>query len=411
MKKFSLTILSLAILFAFAASSQAKPPKRDKGKMIEYKNEFWEKIKKSALEFAKPKEKPKLSFKMDFSGYDLPKSIDEFTAYWHNPPISQGWTGTCWDFSTTSFLESEIYRIHKKKLKISEIFTAYWEYVEKARRFVRERGASAFAEGSESDGVLKTWKKYGCVPESVYTGLKKGQKFHDHHKMFAEMKNFLDFVKEKDFWNEEVVLSTIKSIMNKYLGTPPEKFEYEGKTYDPKSFLAEVVKIDPDDYVTVMSLMQEPWYKKTIYDVPDNWRRSADYYNVPIEDFMSALKKAVVNGYTVAIGGDVSESGYDSHKEVAVVPTYDIPYEYIDDNARQFRFSDKTTQDDHGIHIVGYKKDKNGMYWFLIKDSGSGSRNGKNKGYYFYREDYVKLKMLTFTVAKEAIKDLLKKFK
>ena len=126
------------------------------------------------------------------------------------------------------------------------------------------------------------------------------------------------------------------------------------------------------------------------------------------------IKNAIKNGYTVALGGDVSEAGFEPTAQVAVVPTFDIPSEYIDENARQFRFSNETTTDDHGIHIVGYLE-KNGTTWFLIKDSGAGSRNAgkdsKNFGYYFFHIDYVKLKMMDFMVHKDAMKDVLKKFK
>jgi len=123
------------------------------------------------------------------------------------------------------------------------------------------------------------------------------------------------------------------------------------------------------------------------------------------------IKNAIKNGFTMSIGGDVSETGFNSQHEVAVVPDYDIPYEYIDENARQFRFSNQTTTDDHGIHIVGWKEDSDGMMWFLIKDSGSGARNGANKGYYFFREDFVKLKMMSVMMHKDAAKDVLSKIK
>jgi bleomycin hydrolase len=155
--------------------------------------------------------------------------------------------------------------------------------------------------------------------------------------------------------------------------------------------------------------MQKPYYKQVEYEVPDNWWHNKDYYNVPLDEFMSALKNAIKNGYTMSLGGDVSEAGYLSLYGVAIVPTFDIPSEYIDESARQFRFSNKSTQDDHGLHVVGYMT-KDGKDWYLIKDSGAGSRDGNNKGYYFYNEDYVKLKMMDFMVHKDAVKDLLKKF-
>ncbi len=410
MQKFTTVIILILILSCHAYS---QTPKRDKGKFIEYKNEFWEEIKKSVEEFENQKDtiKPKLTFKMDFSNYDLPKSIKEFKYFWHNTPISQGWSGMCWCFSTTSFFESEIKRIYNKEIKLSELHTVYYEYIEKARRFVRQRGNSSFEEGSEANAVKRIWQQYGCVPGEIYTGMKEGQKFHGHNKMFNEMTNYLNSVKQSNAWNEEVVLSTIKSILNHYIGEPPKEFTWEGKTYTPKSFLKEYIKLNMDDYVDIMSLMEKPYYHFAEYPVVDNWWHSEEYFNVPLDDFMEAIKNAIQNGYTFEIGGDVSETGYDSHSEVAMIPTYDIPSEYIDENARQFRFSNKTTTDDHGIHLIGYKKDKNGKYWFLIKDSGSGSRNGNNKGYYFYHEDYVKLKMMTFFIHKDAVKDLLKKLK
>ena len=113
-------------------------------------------------------------------------------------------------------------------------------------------------------------------------------------------------------------------------------------------------------------------------------------------------------GYTLALGGDTSEPGYEGHTGVAIVPSFDIPSSYIDENARQFRFKNQTTTDDHGIHLVGFTT-IGGKDWYLIKDSGAGSRNNAHPGYYFYHEDYVKLKMMGFTVHKDMVNDVLQK--
>jgi bleomycin hydrolase len=405
-----LKCLVLAVMFAFILSP-AYAQQRHKGKFVDYKNEFWEEIHKSTQEYWKKPERKKPRFIVDFDGLDLPKSKDEFKYYWHNEPRSQGATGTCWSFSTTSFYESEINRLFGKKVKLSEMYTVYWEYVEKARYFVQTRGESFFGEGSESNAVRRIWQKYGCVPLEAFEGKLPGQKFYDHSKMFAEMEKFLNKVKENSLWNEEFVTSTIKSILNKYMGEPPTKFVYENKEYTPTSFLKEYLKLNLDDYIDIMSLMEKPYYKYVELEVQDNWWHDSSYLNVPLDEFMGIIKNAIQKGYTVVIGGDVSEAGIESHKEVAIVPTFDIPSEYIDENARQFRFSNNTTGDDHGIHLVGYKTDKDKKMWFLIKDSGSGSFNGNNKGYYFYHEDYVKLKMLSFTIHKDAVKDILQKVK
>ncbi len=404
----SLTIiLIVSIVSANPIYSQAKT--KDKGKFVEKKNEFYSKILKGIIKFEEKPVKKKLKFSMDFSKYDLPKSVDEFTKFWFNPPISQGNTGTCWAFSTTSFFESEIYRLTKKKVKLSEIYTAYWEYVEKAKYFVETRGKSLFAEGSEANAVTRIWKKYGIVPEKDYTGLKEGQVYHNHAKMFNEMHKYLQSVKEENAWNKGLVISTIKSIMNHYIGKPPIKVNVNGKVYSPKEYLKNYLKLNLNDYVDVVSYMQKPYFKQVEYEVPDNWWHSKDYYNIPLDDFMNILKKAIRNGYTIGLGGDVSEPGKSADLDVFMIPDFDIPSEYIDENARQFRFSNKTTTDDHGIHLVGYL-DRPDQNWYLIKDSGSGSRNGKNKGFYFFTEDYIKLKIMDYIIHKDAFKDEIKKF-
>jgi len=356
----------------------------------------------------KPKETSN-QLRMDFSPYNLPKSIDEFKSVWHNTPRNQGITGTCWSFSMTSFLESEIYRLHNKKLSLSQMWTAYWEFVEKAKGFVQSRGTTVFGEGSQSNAVKRIYKTYGIVPFSAYSGLLPGQIVFDHGKMIKEMTDYLASIKQNNSWSEEMVVANIKSILNYYMGTPPESFTVDGVVYTPKSYFEKVFPLNLDDYIDFMSLLQAPFYKLGEYPVPDNWWHNKDYHNIPVSDFMMIIKRAVRNGYSICIGGDVSEPGLDSFHEVAMIPTFDIPSEYIDDNSRQFRFSNETSTDDHGIHIVGYKED-GGKDWYLIKDSGSGAQNGNNKGYYFYHEDFVKLKMLGFSIHRDAVKDILEKF-
>jgi bleomycin hydrolase len=397
-------VLLVFSIFTISIISQDKL--KDKGEVIEYKNEFWESIEKSSDDYNEEKEEPKKKFRMDFLGYDLPTAIDQFTQQWYNPPISQGRTGTCWCFATTSYFESEIYRVTNQKLKLSEMYTVYWEYVEKARRFVKERGNSAFVEGSEANAVMRMWQLYGIVPANDYPGKQADREFHDHHLMFEEMDNYLKIMEEMNAWNEEEVINTIRSILNHYLGVPPELIEVDGNKMTPKNYLKNYIKLDADNYVDFMSLMEKPYNQFAEYKVTDNWWRSEEYYNLPLDDFMKVLKAAVRENFTVVIGGDVSESGYDPYNEVAMIPTYDIPSEYIDENARQFRFSNKSTEDDHAIHVVGYLE-KDGKDWYLIKDSGSGSRNGGNAGFYFYHEDYIKLKMMNIMVPKDFAEKVL----
>lgn len=398
--------LFITILFiSFVTSLFAQ----DKGVFVESESEFWEEIKKGIEEFEEKEKPEKKIFQVDLEGYEVPTSVDQFNTYWHNEPISQGNTGTCWSFATTSYLESEVKRIHNKEVKISEMHTAYWEYVEKAKEFVRTRGESYFAQGSEANAVTRIWKKYGCVPLKEYTGMLPGQKFHNHSKMFKEMNTYLKSVEKNNAWNEEEVVETIKEILNHYMGQPPAVFMVENNEYTPETYLSSYLNLDLDNYVDILSYKQQPFWEQVEYEVPDNWWHSKDYYNVPLDDFMKAFKSAVKNGYSICIGGDVSEAGKVSEKDVFIVPDFDIPSEYINDDARQFRFSNKTTTDDHGVHVVGWME-INDNEWYLIKDSGASARNGDAKGYYYFHEDYIKLKIMDFMIHKDAVGDLLDKF-
>ena len=396
--------LCLLILIATGANAQ------DKGGFESYSNNFYGIIMSESNTYKKKKQEEHKAFKMNFDGKEIPQSLDEFTLVASENPTSQGNTGTCWCFSTTSFYESEIRRITGQSINLSELYPVYFEYIEKARGYINTRGKTHLGEGSETNAVQRMMEMYGIVPFEAYEGKPTDQPFYNHEAMFQEFETYLKNCNQTNFWDEQAIISNIKSILNYYMGVPPVSFKYNGVSYTPQKFLENITKLKLNNYVDFMSLMQKPYWSKEEYKVPDNWWRSADYYNIPLDQFMFAIKNAIKNGFSISIGGDVSESGYSSTHDVAMIPSYDIPSDFIDENARQFRFSNGTTTDDHAIHLIGYKISEDGDWWFLIKDSGSGSRNGNFPGYYFYHEDFVKLKMMTFTIHKDAVKETLNKF-
>ncbi len=411
MKTFTLALLFS--LFSFCGNAFPQETQHDSAIFVKPTNEFFDSIETSLNRFYQRGDTdvmPRKAISVDFSQYDAPKSISDFKQYWHNPTISQGNTGTCWDFSTTSFLESEVYRLTGRKMKFSEMYTDYWEYVRKAMGYVETRGKSKFGPGSEANAVLVDWEKYGIVPEKDYTGLPNGQPFYDETKMYNEMYSYLKSVKAENAWNPAVVKSTIESILDHYMGTPPTEINVEGKQMTPKEYLKDVVKLNLNDYVSLVSFSDRPYYEWTEYNVSDNWWHSKGYLNVPLHVFMDAIDHAVRSGYTMAIWGDVSEPGIYGHAGIAVIPNWDIPSKYIDANARIFRFYNHTTTDDHGMHLIGYTV-KDGKTWYLIKDSDSGSRNSDHPGYDFFSSDYVKLKMLGIMLPKSAIPEILKDVK
>lgn len=389
-----------------AVLKEMEQVRKDAAKAAEEKTQ---KILDQQEEAQEARKDAKKRLRFDLSHVVRPKNPEAFEhRVWFSPPVPQYYTGTCWSFSATSFLESEIHRKTGQEIKLSEMWTVYWEYVNKARGFIESRGETIFEEGSESAAAMRVLKEHGIVPRSDYEGVLAEDGRFDHVLMHQRMQDFLNWCKEENEWDEDFIISTIRSIMDQTMGRPPKTIEWNGRVMNPADFRDEICRLNPDDYVSLMSTLSVPFWQLGEYAVPDNWWHDASYVNVPLEEWYDAIVSAIDSGYSMVIGGDVSEPGLNGDEDIAVIPSFDIPGDAIDQDSREFRFNNGTSADDHGIHLVGHTR-VGGHDWFLIKDSNRSSRHGKFKGHYFYRGDYVRLKMLTFTVHRDAVKDILKK--
>jgi len=334
---------------------------------------------------------------------DKPTALEEFSPIRHLPPINQDTTLSCWSFSTLSFLESEMLRRGRDSVRLAMIYPVYWGFVEKARRYVQTRGASKFGPGDLFTGVLDVIKKYGIVPQSAYPGQTRSCNTFNHDPLYADLQIFLGKIKEVGNWDESEVLEQVREILDKYLGRPPLNFSYRGKSYTPKSFLKDVTGLQIDDYRIFTSFLYAPFGQDIVLDVPDNWARQKVYRNLPLKQFYETLKRSIQKGYGVAIDADVGEAGRVPAADICFIPPFDIDNSGITPWAREFRFKNGSTTDDHLVHIVGYTH-HGGHDWFLTKDSWRTAWDGSFKGYFFVRDDYIKLKILAFVVHKDALK-------
>lgn len=402
----------LVILLLVSTVNISFSQNTDTGKFRSYPAGFYQKVIMADINgYVDPSLKHYTSepvFKMDMSEKIFPTNISEYITIYHIEPVSQGNSGTCWAYSATSFMESESYRITKNKTKLSEMYTVYWEYVERAQEFVKTTGETSLGEGSESNAILRIMTNHGMMPYSAFPGLKNRLNYNNHEEFYENYENYLNYVKSNNLWNETVVVDSVKKLLDKYIGTPPNTFEHKGVEYNPQNFMTDCMKLNPRQYFSFMSTKELNYNQKGELVENDNWWHSKDYYNLSLDDYMKVINNAVTDGYSVSLCGDVSEPGYDQYAEVAVIPSFDIPSEYINEDARQMRLSNGTTTDDHCIHIVGYQK-VGDDYWYLIKDSGSGGFDGPNKGYRFYHEDFIKLKMMNIMMNVEPARLMLDK--
>jgi bleomycin hydrolase len=340
----------------------------------------------------------------------IPRTIAEFSPLPHLAPLNQDTTSACWSFATCSFIESEMQRLGRKPVRLAMMYPFFHACVEKARKYVQSEGQSRVAPGDLFTGVLKTARTYGLVPLGAYPGNTSPRQTFNHNALYDELDNLIKEVKALQLWDEELVLQKVRNTLYAHLGAPPQLFDYEAKTYTPQTFLKDAVQLPWDEYALVTSFSSEPFYEFIALDVPDNWAYDSVYFNAPLDVFYSSLQQALKNGYSVALDADISEPGRLDSLDVCIIPPYEIASANINQDARQLRFKNNSTMDDHLTHAVGYRRIK-GQDWFLVKDSWRTAWDGKHKGYYFYHGDYVKLKVLAYLVHRDGVPEIKKYLK
>jgi len=329
------------------------------------------------------------------------------------PVISQGVTGTCWSFSSTSFLESEIIRLTGKKIDLSEMYQVRNTYPLKADNFIMRQGKAQFSEGGLAHDVLNSVEKNGLVPEEAFSGMLSGETKHNHAEMVAVLKAMLKtYVDNPGRKLSNKWRAAIDGVLDIYIGKDVTNFTYEGKQYTPQTFLA-MTKIQPADYVNITSFTQAPFYSQFILNIPDNWSNGS-FYNVPLEEMMATIDNALEKGFTVELDCDVSEKTFSSKDGVAVIPENTennikalqgiYPEKKITQEFRQEEFENYDTTDDHLMHITGLLHDQNGTKYYKVKNSwGTDETRVANGGYVYFSESYMRLKAISVTIHKDAL--------
>lgn len=334
----------------------------------------------------------------------------------------QGKTGTCWAFSTISFIESELMRMERGEFDLSEMYLVRNIYPKKAEKFVRMHGRSNFSDGGLAHDVMSTITEFGIVPEEIYMGRLSEKEEYNHHELQAVLDGMLNGLVDNKEPLSKVWLNAYESVLDAYLGRNPEEFKYHNKTYNPQSFVEKVLGFNPDDYIELTSFNDRPFYQQVMLEIPDNWSNGF-YYNLPLDEMVKVMENALENGFSIVWDGDISEREFNFSKGIANVPlkewrnkTLDEkrntgkiyePEKKITQDMRQEAFITQTTTDDHLMHIVGLVQDDNRTKYYLTKNSWG--RSNKLGGYIYLSESYVMLKTISIMVHKDAIPNKIAK--
>ena len=352
------------------------------------------------------------------------------------PVQSQGRTATCWSFSGLSFFESELIRKGNKNPAIlSEMYVVRKSYENKADKYIRMDGKINFSEGGAFHDIPWVIKNYGIVPYDIYNGL-VGSESYDHAEFFevlnGAVQGLLKFGASSSNGISPNWKPAISGILDAYLGKDIKEFEFKGKKYTPQSY-AQAIGLNMDDYVSLTSFTNHSLYSKCQLAIPDNYNWG-DSYNVNLNDLMTTVEFALSKGYTLAWGADVSEKGFSFKNGIALVPedpnsiqvvgkdnknfsdagadknanAFLSPVKELDitEEIRQKGYDQKTTTDDHGMHIVGLYTDQNGSKYVLVKNSWGTSNYPM--GYLYVSEQYFRYKTINIYLHKEGIPSELK---
>lgn len=358
-----------------------------------------------------------------------------FTIVKENPITSvkdQNRSGTCWAYSTLSYFESEILKSTGKTYDLCESFVANKDYMDRAVQVVRYHGDMQFAQGGSAYDVYYVLKNYGICPENAmpFPGSLYGDSLNNFNEFFSLLEPYVEGIatnKASKISNQWKV--GFQGILDAYLGKCPENFTYEGKNYTPKSF-ASSLGLNMDDYVTITSYTHHPFYSQFVVEVQDNWRNPASY-NLPMDEMMQIIDNAVMNGYTVAWGGDVSEPGFtrdglaymidakkmqslqgsdmarwlglSAAKRRNIIDSLgcNVPEVQPTQEMRQERFDNWELTDDHGMLIYGIAKDQNGKEYYMVKNSWGEA--GKYKGTWYMTKTFIAANTMDYMVNKNAI--------
>ncbi len=330
------------------------------------------------------------------------------------PVKNQSLTSTCWSFSGLSFFESELLRLGKKQIDLSEMFVVRNAYKRKAEEYARRRGSCAFSPGGQYFDLLSISKEEGLVPDEIYPGLNYGTKTHNHDELDAVLKGYMNGVlktsKRTPAW-----ITGLDGILEAYLGHMSSGFEYGGEYYTPKDFSSQL-GLNFDDYIVISSFSDHPFYKEAVLEVPDNWS-PCTYYNLPVNEMIMTIDNALMNGYSVAWAADMKGKGFNMKKGVAIIPERDwaelseneieeifnSPHKQkrITQELRQKEFGDYTITGDHGMHIIGIAEDQRGNVFYKVKNSWG--ETGKYNGYIFVSKEYVMLKTTNCMINKNSL--------
>ncbi|MBM3266971.1 MAG: C1 family peptidase [Candidatus Sericytochromatia bacterium] len=304
--------------------------------------------------------------------------------------------GLCWMFAALNWLRiGVIEKLKVETFEFSQNYLTFWDRLEKANRFLsamvalRDRPTDdrtidflvrePTPDGGEWHMVANLIRKYGLVPKSAMNDtanltdsgfLNKvvGYKLRQTAaEIFAAQRKgagqaAIDEIKRR-------ALAEIYRLLCILLGEPPERFDFTyrdkkkkfhaHRNLTPRTFFREIVGLDLDDYVWVMSSpLESTPYHQTFWIEQFNNVVEGDpgrFLNLPMPDLKDLAVRVLKDKQAILFGCDVLQEA-SSRKLGVLAPgvlEYDLLFDMPFSMSRQERMQFLQARLTHNMVILG----------------------------------------------------------
>lgn len=292
------------------------------------------------------------------------------------PVKDQGKSELCWDYAMLATIETERLQLGDS-VNLSPDYLARLWLQDQARTYYLTRGRVKVTLRGMMPMTLHLMERYGIQP------------FDSYHPFGA-----ISYIALTKASMQVARASTslrrlddrLGDLLDKQIGYLPPTLFMLGMGYTPKQFAQSIYL--PGNYVALTSFTHHPFGKPFVMESPDN-RMLDSFYNIPIDQLMKTIISTLRHGHPVCWEGDISESGFDFYRGIAVLTNEDhTPTQ----QERQRAFEQFQTTDDHCMELCGLAHDRHGRLFFIAKNSW-GTQNPYG-GFMYLSYNYVRMKTI-----------------
>ncbi len=311
------------------------------------------------------------------------------------PVKDQGESDLCWAYAMLATIESE----HIMKGDSVNLSIAYI-----ARTMLQEKAIEYYlAQGQYPSNGKKSIDMKGMAPMLIHYIDKYGAQPYDSYEDPKNINYRVLCRKVEKVCDEAIARKAgldrlreeLDNLFDQEIGYMPAKQVHMlGAEYTPLEFAHSVCY--PEEYVSLTSFTHHPYREYFALEVPDNKMHDA-FLNLPLDELMLHIEKAVEHGHPVCWEGDITEKEFTNCEDNYVdLPQKELP---VTTSSRQKEFEQLRTTDDHVMEIIGTFMRGKQRYYVCRNSWGKG---WGNQGRIYLSEDYLRLKTIAVVMSETA---------